>query len=162
MIKQISLIIFACFTLTQGWEFYAGIRSTPVFRTSSTPIFIPVRVDIDRTLDPPRRVVAALTRAAVHAPLTALYSCEYLKNGKEVTRRGAPPEVCWVFGRKMAWSRVTERNLRRIPGIGTAMAARLIRIRDTEPLTAFSDLRRFSHIGKKPVQTLQKFCYIDR
>jgi hypothetical protein len=123
---------------------------------------MPVRVDIDRALDPPRRVVTALPRIAVHTSLPALYSREHLKSGKKVTRRGATPEICWVFGRKMAWNNVTERNLRRLPGIGAAMAARLIRIRDTETLTAFSDLRRFPHIGENPVRILRKFCCIDQ
>jgi len=88
MVKQLPFILLACFALTQSWKFYTR-RSTPVFRASSTPTSMPVRVDIDRALDPPRRVVTALPRIAVHPSLPALYSREHLKSGKKVTRRGA-------------------------------------------------------------------------
>jgi len=160
MKAKIPFIILVCFALVQGWGFYVGARSTPI-QTSDTRSFIPVRVDIDRTLDPPRRVVTTLPRTAAHTPPPVLYSHKHLKNGKGVTRRGAAPEVCWVFGRKMAWDSVTAWDLRRIPGIGATMAGRLIRIRDTETFTAFTDLSQFPHIGKKSIHTLQKFCYLN-
>jgi hypothetical protein len=157
MTKQISLFIFACFVLAQGWKLYAGAKPTALSERFS----IPVRVDIDKTLDPPRRVIVALPRTAAHKPLTELYSCEHFKNERMVVYQGASPEICWVFGKKMAWNQVTTEDLRHIPGIGIAMAKRLIRIRDTESISTFMDLLSFPHVGKNPVDKLRQFCFIN-
>ncbi len=156
---RISLLIFLVFFTIQGLRLtrlhiipakitgsgVSGHSRTP--ETGSTLPALPVidGVKKDTLISPPRRVVA----------------WHYESHpGSRRDGMGISPVTAWAFGYRMNWETVTVENLRWIPGMGRGMAQRLIRIRDTFPITRFRDLKAFPHVGRKTIQRLKRYCFI--
>lgn len=159
---KIADFIFIVFLCIQGLIFTSGICS--FVNNSGHETFHPLYFSIDERFQPQRQKVVVAnhsTKSIKEKKQVPFPERRIQKDGRITLTPSVPPTVAFVFGYKMDWNRVSENDLRSIPGISASAARRLILIRDTRDISSLSELEGFPHIGHKTVQRLQKYCFIS-